>query len=63
MEVHTKCKRAMGGMEDGRRETGGEKRGTLNGGGQGESESERGRQRERAGWGLWLPLLTAIDFL
>lgn len=59
LEVHTKCKRAMGEMEDGRREIGGEKRGTLNGGGQGESESERGR----AGWGLWLPLLTAIDFL
>lgn len=63
MEVHTKCKRAMGGMEDGRREIGGGKRGMLNGGGQGESESERGRQGERAEWGLWLPLLTAIDFL
>lgn len=46
LQVHTKCKRAMGEMEDGRREIGGEKRGTLNGGGQGESESERGRERE-----------------
>lgn len=26
-------------------------------------QSERERERALAGWGLWLPLLTAIDFL
>lgn len=49
-------------MEDGRKEIGGEKKGTLNGGGQGESESERGRQREReqgggCGFPSWLLLI------
>lgn len=30
---------------------------------EGERAGEEERGRERAGWGLWLPLLTAIDFL
>lgn len=30
---------------------------------EGERAVREGGERVRAGWGLWLPLLTAIDFL
>lgn len=40
-------------------------RGGRTGGKEGRMEGSRGvsEERGRAGWGLWLPLLTAIDFL
>lgn len=63
LEVHTERRgpRVEWKMEEERRERREDGGGKRKAGwrGQGESVWERGR----AGWGLWLPLLTAIDFL